>query len=57
MKITVLAAASLATIAAAAPAAEPLDKRQGCNYGFVFARGSTEPAPLVSWFNFYTSTT
>jgi len=46
MKITVLAAASLATIAAAAPTTETLDKRQGCTYGFVFARGSTEPSPL-----------
>jgi cutinase len=42
MKITALAAASLATLAAAAPA----EKRQSCTYGFVFARGSTEPSPL-----------
>jgi hypothetical protein len=46
MKITALAAVSLAaTVAVAAPVAE---KRQGCTYGFVFARGSTEPSPLVS---------
>jgi len=44
MKITALAAVSLAaTVAVAAPVAE---KRQGCTYGFVFARGSTEPSPL-----------
>jgi cutinase len=44
MKITALATASLAaTVAIAAPVVE---KRQGCTYGFVFARGSTEPSPL-----------
>jgi hypothetical protein len=48
MKITALAAASLATLAAAAPA----EKRQSCTYGFVFARGSTEPSPLVSRHNY-----
>jgi cutinase len=54
MKISVLAALSFATIAVAAPAddvvemsARTYDKRQACNYGFVFARGSTEPSPLV----------
>lgn len=40
MKFTVIAFAGLA---AAAPAVE---KRQGCKYGFVFARGSTEPSPI-----------
>jgi len=45
MKITTLATASLATLAIAAPL-EPVEKRQGCAYGFVFARGSTEPSPL-----------
>ena len=39
-----ITAATLATAVAAAPAVE---KRQGCQYGFVFARGSTEPSPLV----------
>jgi len=45
-----LLTASLATLAIAAPAAEPveMEKRQGggCDVGFVFARGSTEPSPL-----------
>jgi len=44
MRFTSIAAASFAAIAAAAPA--DIEKRQGCQYGFVFARGSTEPAPL-----------
>jgi len=36
----------LATAVAAVPSA--LEERQGCTYGFVFARGSTERSPLVS---------
>jgi hypothetical protein len=54
MKITSLAALSFAALSAAAPAdhvvemaARSHDKRQACNYGFVFARGSTEPSPIV----------
>ncbi|KAF2674119.1 cutinase [Microthyrium microscopicum] len=38
------AVASLASVVAAAPAM--LESRQGCTYGFVFARGSTEPSPM-----------
>lgn len=38
-------AAALVTVAAAVPA--QLEPRQGGGYCFVFARGSTEPAPLV----------
>jgi len=44
MRFTSIATASFAAMAAAAPA--DIEKRQGCQYGFVFARGSTEPAPL-----------
>jgi len=44
MRFTSIATASFAAIAAAAPT--DVEKRQGCQYGFVFARGSTEPAPL-----------
>jgi len=40
MRFTIIAFAGLA---AAAPAVE---KRQSCKYGFVFARGSTEPSPI-----------
>ena len=63
MKFSGLALSSLVTLAAAAPAADPslLVARQGkgggaksgggggggCDIGFVFARGSTEPSPLV----------
>jgi hypothetical protein len=52
MRLSAIAAASLLAVASAAPAAEPaadpsLESRQGCTYGFVFARGSTEPSPLV----------
>jgi hypothetical protein len=41
-----LSTATLATAVVAAPAM--LEERQACTYGFVFARGSTEPSPLVS---------
>jgi len=43
MKLSAFVTAALATVAFGVPA---LDKRQGCSVGFVFARGSAEPAPL-----------
>jgi len=53
MKLSTFATLSAAALAVAAPAdstydASPasLEKRQGCTYGFVFARGSTEPSPI-----------
>jgi hypothetical protein len=51
MKLFSLAVVSLVGLAAGAPAAVPaeVEKRQGCSVGFVFARGSTEPSPLVSF--------
>jgi hypothetical protein len=53
MKFTGLTTSLLVTLAVAAPAR--LEERQqngggggGCSVGFVFARGSTEPSPLVN---------
>jgi hypothetical protein len=43
-----IVAASLISGALAAPASNSLEKRQGCSVAFVWARGSAEPAPLVS---------
>ena len=54
MKLSAFATLAAAALVVAAPAdstydASPasLEKRQACTYGFVFARGSTEPSPLV----------
>jgi len=46
LKMKAFTAIILATAVAAVPSA--LEERQGCTYGFVFARGSTERSPLVS---------
>ncbi|KAF2430211.1 cutinase-domain-containing protein [Tothia fuscella] len=46
MRFTILTTASLASLAAAAPAQQLEERQGGCNVGFVFARGSTEPSPI-----------
>ena len=54
MKFAALVTISFAALGVAAPAevvhqlaARTNDKRQACQYGFVFARGSAELPPLV----------
>lgn len=54
MKFTGLITGTFAAVAVAAPAAIPAEQAAeapaaACTVGFVFARGSTEPSPLVSY--------
>src|ERR1700761_2892200 len=44
MKFSTFVISTFASVVVGAPA---LDKRQGCTVGFVFARGSVEPSPIV----------
>lgn len=53
MKFTGLVTGVFAAVAVAVPTAIPAEaaaeaaEQGGCSVGFVFARGSTEPSPLV----------
>lgn len=58
MKFTGLVTGAFAAVAVAIPTAIPAEavveaveavEAGGCSVGFVFARGSTEPSPLVSF--------
>jgi hypothetical protein len=55
MKFTGLVTGAFAAVAVAVPTAIPAEAaaeavgQGGCSVGFVFARGSTEPSPLVSF--------
>lgn len=57
MKFSGLITSTFAAVAVAAPAALPAQQsveavqaeKAGCTVGFIFARGSTEPSPLVSY--------
>jgi hypothetical protein len=59
MKFTGLVTGAFAAVAVAVPTAVPAEatteatNQGGCSVGFVFARGSTEPSPLVSLFGMW----
>jgi hypothetical protein len=48
-----LALIALASTVIAAPTKDVATREQACGPSFVFARGSTEPSPIVSFFWFF----
>lgn len=56
MKFTGLVTGAFAAVAVALPTASPAEAAAevpaaACGVGFIFARGSTEPSPMVSCLN------